>query len=178
MSKAQLKSQKSPINFYHLHSRFPLLPHVYKPVLSCIHTSTDLPPLTNHQIYSRQIFQWIWVPADTLKYCFNIFWQLLTDSGPHRVHKELNSLIEIYFTFLIFLLYCWPFIIFHSLPHHSNSTLQIWFIFIHYNSLVWHISPSIPVIFIYLNSLISLLQDYFYPFSEPGKYSSGKSTTG
>ena len=170
--KINLKSPnslKSPIKSSHPYSPFLKCLHAYKlGFLSCIHISTGTrpPPLTKHQIYSRQSFQWIWAHVNTLKKKFNVFWQLLKDFGPHRVHKEFNSLMEIYFiyfTFPILLLYCWSFTILYSLPHYSNSAPQIQFSFPQFNLLVWHIFCHLSF---YSNTFISLLWAYIYPFSK------------
>ena len=87
----QIKSHESPVNSYYFPSLFPLFLNAYKPgYLSCIYTSTGirLSSLTNHQIYSDQISQWIWAPSDMLRILFqcilmlpNEFW---TPQSPQR----------------------------------------------------------------------------------------------
>ena len=137
-----LNSLKSPMNSYLFFSLLPPLLNAYKPGFpSYIHISTGTrlpPPPTNHQIYSRQIFQWIWASTDMLETFFQciltVFNRYRTPRSPQRI-ELLNGGTFSYISHfqLILLLYCWPFIIFHSLPHHSNSTPQIQFIF--YNSI-------------------------------------------
>ena len=80
------------------------------------------------------------------------------NSRPHGVHKEFNSLMEVYShifhisnTFVMLL----TLHLFHSFLHHSNTIPQIQFILPWLNSLVWHISPSIPITCYFIQTPLS-----------------------
>ena len=141
--KAQINSLKSPINSYHFFSPFP----PYKlgfPSCIYISTGTRLSPLQ----FIKYIQDRSSNGSGHLQMCWNVV--LVYSDSPWWIPDPTEFTQKLILNGNKFhisntLLCCWPFMIFHSLPHHSNSIPQIQFIFPQFNSLVWHIFPSIPV---------------------------------
>ena len=106
------------------------------------------PPVTDHQIYSGKISQWIYALSDTLKIFFQCILTLPNGFRTHRVPKEFNSLMEVFHIYLTFPIFFHILLTLHSssiYPRIVSYTILQCYLTPQSSQGFQNISPSTPV---------------------------------